>query len=241
MLRHVQAWSILFLFGFLVRPPVAFPQASSAEPVLTVQGSSEIRVAPDFATVRLGVAAQAVTADMAQNQVNQAASRILEAVRRVGIDDRDVQTTRLVLSPVYSRQAPGGAPPDIVAYRAQNTVSVRLERLELVGSVIDAGLGAGANTLDGVMFGVLDDLPAREAALAEAIAEARRKAETMARALDVELVRVLAVEEGGVFVQRPQAEMARLATFQEAIPTPVSPGEVTVSASVTLRYQIQED
>jgi hypothetical protein len=231
-----------WLFALLALLVPATAAHAQTEPALTVQGASEIRVPSDLATVRLGIVGQATTADAAQSQVNQVASEMLEALEEAGIDERDVQTARLVLSPVYSRQAPGGGePPEIVAYRASNTVSVRVEDLELVGEVIDAGLGAGANTLDGVTFGIEDDLPAREAALTEAITEARRKAATMAEALGVELGRVLSVDEGGVFIQPSQPDMVRMATLQEATPTPVSPGEVTVSASVTIRYEIGED
>lgn len=208
------------------------------EPVLTVQGASEVRVASDVATVRLGIVAQAETADLAQGQANEVASRILDEVRRVGIGEREIRTERLVLTPVYSRQRSPDDVPEIAAYRATNTVSVRVEDLGRIGRVIDAGLGAGANQLEGVGFGLDDDGPAREEALDQAIAEARSKAGVMARALDIRLDGILSVDEGGVFIAQPQMEMARAMVFQDAGATPVAPGEVTVSASVTIRYRI---
>lgn len=222
-----------------ILPHAAF--ARQTEPILTVQGSSEVRVAPDVAIVRLGAVAQAPMAETAQEQVATIVNRIFDAIDGVGIDRTQIQTANLVLGPVFSRQRPGDEVPEIQAYRASNSVSVRVEDLELVGAVVDAGLGAGANQLQGVVFDLSDDGPAREQALTQAILEARSKAEVMANALGVELESVLSVDEGGVFVQPLRVEAARLATFQDASPTPVAPGELTVSGSVTLRYRISQD
>ena len=234
-------WTAILVLLTLVVFPAYSLSAQSEGPALTVQGSSEVRVASDLATVRLGVVAQAATAEAAQREVNDVANGILEAVRGAGIADRDVQTARLLLTPVFSRQRSAEDLPEIVAYRASNVVTVRVEALENLGQVIDAGLGAGANQLEGVSFGVKDDLPARESALEEAITEARTKAEAMASALGIRLEGVLSVDEGGVFVQAPQMEMARLTVLQDTGTTPVAPGEVTVSASVTIRYRIAGD
>jgi uncharacterized protein YggE len=219
--------------------PAAWAQSAVpvSEPVLTVNGTAEVRVTPDVATVRLGVVGQADTAASAQDGVNAAAGRILEALGAAGVQARHIQTSRLTLTPMYSRQRPGEGNPRIVAYRADNTVTVRVEDLTLLGAVIDDGLRAGANQLQGVTFGLIDDLPAREIALAEAISEARRKAQAMAEALDVRLEAVILVNEGGLSIQRPMME-GRMMAMQEGAPTPVSAGEVTVSASVSIRYRI---
>src|SRR5438105_2870938 len=76
-----------------------------------------------------------------------------------------IQTARLVLSPVYAPRSPESRDaPRIVAYTASNTVTVRLEDLSLVGPVIDSGLKAGANQLDGVQFALRNELPTRQQA-----------------------------------------------------------------------------
>lgn len=157
------------------------------------------------------------------------------------IDERHIQTSRLVLTPVHSRPGAGdNSVPDIEAYRASNSVSVRVEDLSVLGNVLDSGLGAGANQLEGVFFGVLDDLPARQMALGQAIGEAQAKAAAMASALGVRIEHVISVDEGGVFIDRPQMEMTRGVALQAAVPTPIAAGEITVSASVTVRYRIDD-
>lgn len=233
----------------LMAAPLAAQTAARQEddmdvvPVLSVAGSGEARVTPDVANVRLGVLAQAETARAAQDQVSRTAAAILEAVRKQGIGQEQIQTSELNLSPVYSQGRPEGEfqEPRIVGYQASNVVSIRLTDLAKVGPVVDAGLAGGANRLDGVYFGLEDEGPARAAALTAAVGEARTKAEALARALKVRLVELLEVTEGGVAVYPPTFQKAgRMGMAMEAsmADTPVSSGQVSVDASVTLRYRI---
>lgn len=212
-------------------------------PSLTVRGSAEVSVEPDHATVRLGVLSQKPAAAEAQREANQVAGHILENLRELGIEERQIQTSELQLSPVYANSNPRAAQPEepkIVAYRASNVVSVRLEDLSRIGPAVDAGLAAGANRLEGVAFGLKNDLPARRDALRQAVEEARSKAQTMAEALGVRLGDVLSLDEGGVSIDVPRMALARGMAFSEAsdASTPVASGRITVSAQVTLRYRL---
>ena len=206
-------------------------------PSLTVSGNGEVRVAPDEATVRLGVTRQAANARQAQDQVNEVAQRILDAVTRLNVPKEQIQTSQLTLSPVYEGDRPGQA-PRIVRYQASNVITVRLEKLALVGPVIDAGLQAGANQLEGVSFGLREDRAARDRALRQAVEEARAKADVLAEALGVQILGVLEAQEGGFNVRPVFAETAMMARGGAMDATPVSPGEVTVNATVTIRYRI---
>jgi uncharacterized protein YggE len=207
-------------------------------PLLTVSGTGQARVAPDVATVRLGVIAQAPTAREAQDRVNRSAQGVLDAIRKVGIPSERIQTTGLSLNPQYAQGR--GDQPRITGYQASNTVTVRVEDLAKVGPVIDAGLASGANNLDGVDFGLRNDAAARAAALTDAVQSARVKADALARALRVKLVEIVEVAEGGVSVSPPPSPYrGRLAMAADAMATtPVSAGEVGVEASVTIRWRI---
>lgn len=210
-------------------------------PVLTVSADGDARVAPDEATVRLGVFTQAPTAREAQDQVSRTAGAILVAVRRLGIPAERIQTSELNLGPVYGQGRPGNEPeePRIIGYQASNVVSIQVQQLDRVGPVIDAGLGAGANRLDGVTFGLRDDRQARAQALTQAVEEARVKADALARALKVRLVRILEVAEGGISVSPPPFIKGRAMAMESmAADTPVSSGQVGVAATVTIRWEI---
>jgi uncharacterized protein YggE len=228
----MQAASLALLLIILQRPDGPPPP-----PVLVVNGSAQVFVAPDQATVRLGIVRQAPTAQAVQEQANVVAKEMLNAIGKIGVPANQIQTARLVLSPVYAPRNPESRDaPRIVAYNATNVVSVRVDNLSLVGGVVDAGLKAGANQVEGIQFGLRNDLASREEALKQAVREARSKAQVMADALGVNIVEVLEANEGGVSVV-PFAEgaMQRLAV---AADTPVSPGQIQVQANVVIRYRI---
>ena len=228
------------LLVLTITAPAFTQRAQPSEPVIAVQGSAEIRVAPDEATVRLGILRQANTAQAAQEQANATAQQILSAITQLGVPQQQIQTSRLNLSPIFAPRGPESREaPRIVAYQAANLISIRLDDLSQVGPAIDAGLKAGANQLEGVQFGLRNELPAREQALKQAVNEARRKADAIAEALNVRLDGVLDVSEGGVSVT-PRTEFGDvvMARSLEAAPTPVSPGQLEVRASVSIRYRI---
>jgi len=226
------ATSLALLLMFFQRPDGPPPP-----PVLVINGSAQIFVAPDEATIRLGIVRQAPTAQTAQEQTNVVAKEILNAIVKVGVQANQIQTARLVLTPVYAPRNPESRDaPRIVSYNATNVVSVRVENLSLVGGVVDAGLKAGANQVEGIQFGLRNDLASRGEALKRAVQEARTKAQIMADALGVNIVEVLEANEGGVsVVPFAEAGMQRLAVAAE---TPVSPGQIQVQANVVIRYRI---
>jgi uncharacterized protein len=229
---HTICLAALLMF---VQQPAQMPPGP---PVLIASGNASVMAVPDQATVRLGIVRQAAVAQTAQEQANTAAQEILNAVQKAGVSANQIQTARLVLTPVYAPRAPESRDaPRIVAYNATNTISIRLDNLSIVGAVIDAGLKAGANQLEGVVFGLRNDLPSRQQALRQAVEEARSKAQVMAEAARVGLGEVLEVSEGGVSILDHEPVFAGR-VMAAAVAPPVSPGEIEVRASVTIRYRI---
>jgi uncharacterized protein YggE len=233
--------SALALFAF---PLLAAAQGPGGPPMhpstLAVSGSGETRVAPDVATVRLGMLSQAATARAAQEAVNRVTNATVESIKKLGVKPEMIQTSELTLSPYYAQPKPGeeNNPPKIAGYQASTMVSVRLKDLTVIGPVIDGALAAGANRLDGVSFGLEDDAAARAEALTRAVLEARSKAETIAKAFGVQLGEILEISEGEVSVSPPPYPQARFAMSMEAADTGVSTGQVGVAARVSVRYRI---
>jgi uncharacterized protein len=224
-----------------VSTPSPEEPAMSPIPTLTVQGSAEVRVAPDRATVRLGIESQRDTAAEAQQQTNAVARKILDNLRAAGVPDDQVRTAELQLYPVYSQPNPRfqePQEPEITGYRAANVVTVEVTDLARVGPVIDAGLEGGANRLEGLSFGLQDEGPARREALKKAIRDARAKADAMAEGLEVTLGPILDASEGSVSFEAPRFAKAAMA-MEADFSTPVAGGDVNVSARVTLRYRLE--
>ncbi|WP_373045852.1 SIMPL domain-containing protein [Vulgatibacter sp.] len=216
-------------------------------PFLGAEATGEVRVAPDRAVVRFGVQHQDKEARRAQQRVSEAMQRVTKALRDRGIPAERISTERLELQPVYDyNERPQGPHegPRLVGFRASNVVRVELPLQkgkggERVGDVIDAAIGGGANTVEGIQFELADDQPHYLRALRLASEKAREKSQALAESLGVGMGRLLEARESGLQFEPPQPMMME-ARAMKGGDTPVSPGELTVRASVTVRYEIRQ-
>ncbi|HZH99132.1 MAG TPA: SIMPL domain-containing protein, partial [Fimbriimonadaceae bacterium] len=173
----------------------------------------------------------------AQTAANEIMNRFLQRLDVMKIDKANIRTSRLFLNPVYANPRPG-EPAIISGYQASNTISVRLTDFTQIGPVVDAGIAAGVNTIEGVSFGLRDDTKQRMQALKEAVTEARAKAEAMAEALGMALGDAYEVQESGGYMPQPMMMGRAGAEMADASSTPVEPGQLSINASVTIRYRL---
>lgn len=214
--------------------------AFAADPVpatISVSGEGRVEVVPDLATVSLGVTTDADTASAAMAANSDAVAQVLERLKAAGIEPRDVQTSGLSLGPRYDYGRGDGTPPKLVGYTVSNMVTVRVRALDKLGGVLDGVVADGANTLNGLGFGLAEDGEARDEARRRAVADARRRAELYAEAAGVKLGRLVSINEaGGNYAPMPMAEAA----FAKSADVPIAAGEVGISANVSLLYEIAE-
>lgn len=210
--------------------------------ILTVSGTGEVHVTPDRARVALGVETRAPKAADAIAQNNKIMGQVVDAIRKLDIADKNIQTSTFSVNREYEPQPPNSKTPPKAVFVVSNIVTVTLDNPSRVGTVIDAGTGAGANTVQGVSFFVENDEPARLQALRDAARQARAKADAIAQALGARISGVESIYESsapvvyeqnlGLMVSRAEAKMAA--------PTPVLPGENIIRATVTVRFRIGE-
>jgi uncharacterized protein YggE len=203
---------------------------------ITVTGEGWVDVAPDMATVTLGVTSEAQGAREAIDDNSQAMAAVLERLRAAGIEERDLQTADFTVSPRfdYSRSDGRG---EITGFLAQNTVSVRVRDLEKLGEILDAVARDGANNFQNLSFGLQNPEPVEDAAREAAVAEARRKAELYARAAGVSLGALMTLSEEGGAPPQPMMMQAEMRTASDSVP--MAAGEVSVTSRVTLVYAIE--
>ncbi|MES3034560.1 MAG: SIMPL domain-containing protein [Gemmatimonadota bacterium] len=231
--------SSLLLGACLVAPLHAqTPVAAPTPPVIEVTGAGEAKAIPDRALVYVGVQTKGRTAAIAGQENAKLANAILAAVRAAGIAREQVGTMNYSVQPSY-RYYPDGRKPELTGYDATNTVRVEVRSLELVGKVIDAALGAGANNINGISFFTAQLDSVRREAMAAATVDARLSAEVMARAAGGSLGPLLSLTTQMNDGPRPyvmQAMAMRGKAADEATPV-VAPTEQTVNASVVGRWQ----
>ncbi len=231
----------LALAGTLVLAALsAEAQAEEMPRTITVTGTGEVSAPPDMATVVVGVQADAEVAADALDQASAATAAILVRLDQEGVAAEDVRSGAIRLLPQYSQSALSSG-RRIVGYRAVNSVEVEVRALEALGGLLSALVGDGANRLDGVRFGLQNPDAALDEARRLAVAEAMRRAALYAGAADVDLGQVLSISEAGGMGYRAMnagPEMMEMAASSPELDVPVAPGEIDLSASVSMVFEI---
>lgn len=236
MRNSVSRLRFLFLLPLmaLAGHPAAAQEGPPGPGLITVTGEATVPTEPDMATVTLGVTSQAKTAAEALSSNSAALQAVMTRLTEAGLEGRDIQTSDLSLSPNWTNDEARGNVID--GYMASNVITLHVRDLTKLGGVLDAVVADGANTLNGVSFGLQDPKPVQSAARKEAVEDARDRAETLAQAAGVSLGRVVSISEGtGYMPPQPVFRMERMVQ-DDAVP--VSAGEIGFSSSVTLVYEI---
>lgn len=210
---------------------LAWP-AQAAERLITVTGDGSVAVAPDTAMIRIGVTSQAKTAHEASAANAQQMTKVLSTIEQAGIAKKDIQTSRLSVQPQYDSKAGANR---LLGFQVTNRVTVRVHKIDDLPSLIDKAISAGANEMSGISFLVSKESEALDEARADAIADARRKAELYAKAAGAKVGKVMAINEQG---SAPPPRPFEAALRSGAAAMPVAPGEQMLRATVTVTYEL---
>lgn len=226
---------VLTVLALTTASLLPLPTLAATGGTLTVTGSAIVNVEPDLATVTLGVTTTGDTAAAAMAANTEAVSAVIAKLIAARVADRDMQTSSLAINPNWVANADGTGQV-IKGYIASNMLTVRIKALETTGSVLDAVLAGGANTLNGLTFGLQDQRLTEDEARKDAVADALSRAKVLADAAGAKLGPILSISEGG------QSEMVPMPMFKasRADAVPVAAGEVGVSASVTIVWQLAQ-
>lgn len=215
------------------------PQAtvSGDGTLLSVSAQAEAHRVPDVATVSAGVVTQAPDANAAMRANAAQMDKVMTAIRAAGIADRDIQTTGINVNPRY--QYADNTPPKITGYQANNTVSLKVRDIGKLGKVLDALVASGANQVNGPSFEVDQPEAGYDEARRAALEKAQARAQMYAKALGLRVRRIVSIDEGGGFrPPMPMMAMAAAPRAEKAYDTAVSPGETTLSANLSIVFEL---
>jgi uncharacterized protein YggE len=211
--------------------------AMAAQPALNLSAHGEVKVAPDMATITFGVVTEAPTAQAAMADNARRMTEVFAALRRAGIEERDIQTSGLNLSAQYDYVQ--NESPRLRGYQASNRVTVQVMDIDATGRVADAVVAAGVNQIDGIGFGLKDPKAAEDQARVLAVRALQDKARLYAQALGVELGPIRSLNEGGGYQPQPPMPVFATARMEMAdASTPVAAGQLTVRIDITGTYDI---
>jgi len=224
----------------LAAPSSAAPPTPEPPRVLVVSGHGEVNAVPDEASLSAGVVTVAKTAREALSENARAMTQVFAALKQSGVPEKDIRTENFNITPQYppyNSNDTGERP--IVGYQVSNEVVVKVAHIENLGSTIDALGSAGANQMNAISFSIHDAKALTNEARTKAVADAADQASVLARAAHVTLGPILSIGIGEN--ERPILPMRAMALAAPAAPapTPIAAGEETISADVTITWEIR--
>ncbi len=205
--------------------------------VITVTGEAMKNVQPDQVVINFGLETQALSADQASSMNADTMNKVIDAVKALGITDKDLSTSGYNIYPNYDSTG-----RIITGFTVSNTVSVKTSMLDKAGQIIDAAVKAGANRVDGVFFGLSDETAKaqKEQLIRDAASDAKTKADKALEPLNEKIIGVKSVSVEQVSMPPPVPLYERgVPAVGGAAPTPVFKSEQQVSMTVTVIFLIE--
>lgn len=219
---------------------LARPQAIAAAPntltarQITVIGRGDLKATPDTAIINMGVQAEAATARQAMSDNNTKMAALIAKLKELGVTEKDIQTSNISIYPRYDNEG-----REILGYQVSNTVTVKIRAVTEAGALLDQVVDTGANYMSGIAFTVDDAKNLEQQARDQAIADARTRAEAMAKAAGATVGQVLSINEN-IGAAPPTAYAAAEARqMMSDAKVAVQPGEQSVSAQVQITFDLQ--
>ena len=204
--------------------------------LLSVSAQAETTRVPDIAHLSTGVVTQAADANAAMRANAAQMTRVVDAIRKAGIAERDIRTSGVNLHPQY-RYA-DNQPPTITGYEARNTVDITVRKIGELGGIMDALVAVGANQINGPSFEVDDKEGAYDEARRAAIEKARARAQMYAQTLGMEVRRIVSISEGNGGFSPPMPMMAMARMEKAQADTPIAPGESTLTVDLDVVFEL---
>ncbi len=230
----------ILLFAYTkIAGPIPFSVTSvttTKSDTFNVTGEGMVAAKPDIATLSVGILAQASTVKAAQDQINSNINRVSEAVKKLGVEQKDIQTQNYQINPTYDFQ---GSTQRISGYSASTNLSIKVRKIDQINQVIDEATANGANQVGNISFDVDEKAKLQNEAREKAVAEARKKAESAAKIAGFRLGRMVNYSESFDGGPGPiQLRTLAVPGGGEKVNTTIEPGSSEIKVVVTLSYEI---
>lgn len=229
---------LLLVSIMAVSAPLSAQQAATSAPIpqIAVSSHAEVKVVPDRANIQISVQTRGETAAAAAAENARKQKAVIDALRALGIDAKDISTSGYNVYP-EQRYEPNREPV-VVGYNVTNTLAVELKSISMVGSAIDAALAKGANMISSLQFYASNTDAARQEAIALAVRKARSDADAAARAAGGSIAGLLEISVGSHYAPppRPMELKVRGAIAAAQADTPISAGDQVVAVDITTRW-----
>lgn len=204
---------------------------------ISVDGSSTIKVAPDKATISISIENTAKDAKLASAQNAQIMQNIQSAILGLAITKDKMQTTNYNLYPVYNTKDNSR---EIIGYNVSNEITVTIDNIDMVGTVIDTAINAGASNVNSIEFGLKDSQVYKDKVLQQAVLDAKSKAQVIANSLGKSIINVVSVNTGNTYIEARNFSNAMYMRAADATgaTSPIQSGDISVRANVSVVFEM---
>lgn len=206
---------------------------------LEVHGQATLNVPPDTVTIRVGASIEGETEKNAIDSANGIITDILDSLRALGIEERQIKTTQYSIT---RKESTGGLIKRDDVYVARISLDITLTDFLLINQVVDTAVAMGANEIGNLRYTHSQEGALYRDALTAAIEAARTKAESMATAAGVETFTLLSLRElssGGSYVVNASYESESASRTEKEMEAQIMGGEIEISANVSMTYRIK--
>ncbi|WP_394211521.1 oxidative stress defense protein [Enterovibrio calviensis] len=227
---------IATLFGATIALSPFTSAASPDFPHLETVGIGEVVAMPDMANIDVAVSLNRTSAQAAKKASDDAIAALLERLKKMGIDKKDIESANLSLQPQYSY--PKNSEPKLTGYRASRTVTVTVRDLANLNRLLDGALADGLNRINGISFSSSKESELKEKARMAAIADAQAKAKSLANGFGETLAGVWEIRYVDQTPIRPV--MMRMAEATAGVNATYQDAEITITDRVNVVYALGE-
>ena len=212
--------------------------------IVTISAEGKVTAVPDLATVIASVVTNADTAKNAQDQNTQKMNKVIDYVKSQGVDSKDIQTSSYNINPSYDYSNPS-QPNKIIGYEADQTITIKVHNLNLIGTMLDGLTQNGVNQVQNISYGFNDPDSIREQAREQALGNAKDKAQKLASAAGVQLGKLISFTEDSSSVPIPiygggfSALAGKGGAVPAGLPVQTEPGSQDITANVTVTYSLK--
>jgi uncharacterized protein YggE len=226
---------LLLAMSLLVAIPVFANEAPKT--VLQVTGTSQKEVTPDVARITFSINSVNANLEKAKNDNTQIANRVFANLKEQGVTKEQIKTNTYQVDPIYNYEK--DKLPKLEGYRVTNSLEIRTS-IDQVGILVNELTSAGANEINSIRFEAANEADSKNEALKDAVADALKKAEVIAAALNKRVANVTLVNESGVFYHpiMMESRMLKNASMDAGAPN-IPAGKVTVGANVQVTVELQ--
>jgi len=236
--RTTSTLAALLICGlaFAATPAPALAKDKDDTRTVSVTGDGSAKGRPDTAHITTGVVSDGDTARAALDANSSSMTGMVNSLKDLGIEAKNIQTVNFAVHPRYTRAKEGEA-QKISGYRVVNTVRVTVTDIDRLGQILDKVVAQGSNEIGGVAFSIDESAELSDEARREAMDDARRKAGLLAEAAGAKLGKVLTISEEMPHPM-PRQAFARTAVAAESAP-PIEAGEQSLSVRVNVTWELE--